>query len=134
MRLFGSLPALSLDTSSKTPKFPSPTIAFSERIQSMMRLVADVVPPGSDVALAAGSGRTDHIGGGRVSDLGRRNLAAFRSGFGGRHRRGLGRKTSSYCGAAVGVEGSGGRELAARVCSDFESSGAKQALRHRRPL
>jgi Domain of unknown function (DUF4062) len=55
---------------------------LSERVANMLRLAAELVPPETDVALAAGLGPTDWIVEGQVSDLGRRNQASFGSSFG----------------------------------------------------
>jgi hypothetical protein len=55
---------------------------LTDRIAVMLRLAAELVPPDSDVALAASLGPTDQIVEGRVSDLGRRTQATLGSSFG----------------------------------------------------
>jgi hypothetical protein len=95
---------------------------LTERIAGMLRLVAEVVPPDSDVALAAGLGPTDQIVEGRVSDLGRRNQATFGSSFGRQMPARAGPEDSVPATTLRSASAEIGRELAARVLRQFRAS------------
>jgi hypothetical protein len=88
---------------------------LTERIAVMLRLAAELVPPDSDVALAASLGPTDQIVEGWVSDLGRRTQATLGSSFG---RQALARAETEDSVPAATLQSASeeiGRELAARV-------------------
>jgi hypothetical protein len=95
---------------------------LTERTGGMLRLAAELVPPDSDVALAAGMGPTDQIVEGRVSDLGRRNQAALGSGF-GRETAARAEPEDSVPAATLrSASEEIGRELTARLLRQFRAS------------
>ena len=88
----------------------------------MLRLAAELVPPDSDVALAAGLGPPDQIVEGRVSDLGRRTQVTLGSSFG---RQALARAEPEDSVPAAALQSASeeiGRELAARVLRQFRAN------------
>jgi hypothetical protein len=95
---------------------------LTERIASMLRLAAELVPPDSNVALAAALGPTDWIVEGRVSDLGRRTQASLGSSSG---RQAPARAVPEDFLPAATLQSASeeiGRELAARVLRQFRAS------------
>jgi hypothetical protein len=95
---------------------------LTERIAGMLRLVAEVVPPDSEVALVAGLGPNDQIVEGRVSDLGRRNQATFGSGFGRQMRARAGPEDSVPTTTLRAASAEIGRDLAAGVLRQFQAN------------
>jgi Domain of unknown function (DUF4062) len=95
---------------------------LAERIAGMLRLAAELVPAGSDVALAAGLGSTDQIVEGRVSDLGRRTQATLGSGFGRQASARAEPEDSVPAESLRSAAGELARELAARVLRQFRAS------------
>jgi hypothetical protein len=95
---------------------------LTERLAGMLRLAAELVPPDSHVAFAAGLGPTDWIVEGRVSDLGRRTQAGLGTGF-GRETPARAEPEDSVPALALrpGSEEIG-RELAARLLRQFRVS------------
>jgi hypothetical protein len=95
---------------------------LTDRIAGMLRLAAELVPPDSDVALAAGLGPPDQIVEGRVSDLGRRTQVTLGSSFG---RQALTRAEPEDSVPAAALQSASeeiGRELAARVLRQFRAN------------
>jgi hypothetical protein len=95
---------------------------LTERMSRMLRLAAELVPPDSEVALAAGLGPTDWIVEGRVSELGHRTQASLGSSFG---RPALARAMPEDSVPAATLQSASeeiGEELAARVLRQFRAS------------
>jgi hypothetical protein len=95
---------------------------LARRIAGMLRLAAELVPEGSEVAVAAGVGPTDQIVEGRISDLGRRTQVTLGSGFG---RQALARAEPEDSVPAATLRSASeeiARELAARVLRQFRAS------------
>lgn len=94
---------------------------LTERIAGMLRLAAELVPPDSDVALAASLGPTDQVVEGRMSDLGRRNQATLGSSFGRRASARAEPEDSVPAGTLGLASAEIGQELAARVLQQFRA-------------
>jgi hypothetical protein len=95
---------------------------LAEPIAAMLRLAAELVPPGSDVALAAGLGPTDQIMKGRMSDLDRRNHATLGSDLGREAPARAKPEDSVPVTTLRSASEEIGQELAARVLRQFRAS------------